>query len=96
MPASLVASQFETLEAIRSPMSRASPSMSSRASIPFVDEYVSRTRGQWMNSTAVLAEAPELVQPVASGWQLVLAFLAGIAVIVVPRSPGPGCTVPWP
>ena len=36
-----------------------------------------------MNATAVLAEAPELVQPVASGWQLVLAFLAGIAVIVV-------------
>ena len=36
-----------------------------------------------MNSTTVLAEAPELVQPVASGWQLVLAFLAGIAVIVV-------------
>ena len=36
-----------------------------------------------MNSTTVLAEAPELVQPVASGWQLVLAFLAGIAMIVV-------------
>jgi gluconate:H+ symporter, GntP family len=32
---------------------------------------------------AVLADAPKLAQPVASGWQLILAFLAGIAVIVV-------------
>ncbi|MET0900824.1 MAG: gluconate:H+ symporter [Mycobacterium sp.] len=33
---------------------------------------------------AVLAaDAPELTEPVASGWQLILAFLAGIAVIVV-------------
>jgi GntP family gluconate:H+ symporter len=31
----------------------------------------------------VLAEAPKLATPVAPGWQLILAFLAGIAVIVV-------------
>jgi gluconate:H+ symporter, GntP family len=31
----------------------------------------------------LLAEAPELTEPVASGWQLILAFLVGIAVIVV-------------
>ena len=31
----------------------------------------------------ILAEAPKLATPVASGWQLILAFLAGIAVIVV-------------
>lgn len=36
-----------------------------------------------MSLTTVLAEAPKLAQPVASGWQLILAFLAGIAVIVV-------------
>ena len=29
------------------------------------------------------ADAPKLAEPVASGWQLILAFLAGIAVIVV-------------
>ena len=32
---------------------------------------------------SILADAPKLAQPVASGWQLILAFLAGIAVIVV-------------
>jgi GntP family gluconate:H+ symporter len=32
---------------------------------------------------AFLADAPELAEPVAAGWQLILAFLAGIAVIVV-------------
>ncbi|MBB3603653.1 GntP family gluconate:H+ symporter [Mycolicibacterium sp. BK556] len=31
----------------------------------------------------ILAEAPKLATPVAPGWQLILAFLAGIAVIVV-------------
>ncbi len=31
----------------------------------------------------ILAEAPKLATPVASGWQLILAFIAGIAVIVV-------------
>jgi GntP family gluconate:H+ symporter len=31
----------------------------------------------------ILADAPKLAEPVASGWQLILAFLAGIAVIVV-------------
>ncbi|MEZ0355585.1 GntP family permease [Mycobacterium sp. SA01] len=31
----------------------------------------------------LLAEAPKLATPVAPGWQLILAFLAGIAVIVV-------------
>jgi GntP family gluconate:H+ symporter len=37
-----------------------------------------------MNSgIAFLADAPELAEPVASGWQLIVAFLAGIAVIVV-------------
>ncbi|WP_167102182.1 GntP family permease [Mycobacterium sp. DL592] len=37
-----------------------------------------------MNQSGILlAEAPKLPQPVASGWQLILAFLAGIAVIVV-------------
>ena len=37
-----------------------------------------------MNPSGILlAEAPKLPQPVASGWQLILAFLAGIAVIVV-------------
>lgn len=36
-----------------------------------------------MNLHAVLAEAPKLATPVAPGWQLILAFLAGIAVIVV-------------
>ena len=35
-----------------------------------------------MNPT-VLADAAALPTPVASGWQLILAFLAGIAVIVV-------------
>jgi GntP family gluconate:H+ symporter len=30
-----------------------------------------------------LADAPELAEPVAAGWQLILAFLAGIAVIVI-------------
>ncbi|AQT79849.1 gluconate transporter [Mycolicibacterium litorale] len=34
-------------------------------------------------TTSVLADAPELAIPVAPGWQLILAFLAGIAVIVV-------------
>jgi len=33
--------------------------------------------------TTLLAEAPKLATPVAPGWQLILAFLAGIAVIVV-------------
>jgi len=32
---------------------------------------------------SILADAPKLAQPVASGWQLILAFVAGIAVIVV-------------
>jgi len=32
---------------------------------------------------SLLADAPKLAQPVASGWQLILAFVAGIAVIVV-------------
>ncbi len=32
---------------------------------------------------AFLADAPKLVEPVAAGWQLILAFLVGIAVIVV-------------
>jgi gluconate:H+ symporter, GntP family len=32
---------------------------------------------------SIVADAPKLAQPVASGWQLILAFLAGIAVIVV-------------
>ncbi len=36
-----------------------------------------------MSPNTVLADAPSLAQPVASGWQLILAFLAGIAVIVV-------------
>jgi gluconate:H+ symporter, GntP family len=31
----------------------------------------------------LLAEAPKLAEPVAPGWQLIVAFLAGIAVIVV-------------
>lgn len=34
-------------------------------------------------SPSLLADAPKLAPPVASGWQLILAFLAGIAVIVV-------------
>lgn len=34
-------------------------------------------------SSLLLADAPKLAAPVASGWQLILAFLAGIAVIVV-------------
>ena len=34
-------------------------------------------------SPTILADAPKLAQPVASGWQLILAFVAGIAVIVV-------------
>ncbi len=33
--------------------------------------------------STLLADAPELAAPVASGWQLIIAFLAGIAVIVV-------------
>ncbi|CAN5573549.1 gluconate:H+ symporter [soil metagenome] len=33
--------------------------------------------------TFLADDAPKLVDPVASGWQLILAFLAGIAVIVV-------------
>jgi GntP family gluconate:H+ symporter len=33
--------------------------------------------------TLLADEAPKLAEPVASGWQLILAFLAGIAVIVV-------------
>jgi gluconate:H+ symporter, GntP family len=36
-----------------------------------------------ISGVAFLADAPELAEPVASGWQLILAFLAGIAVIVV-------------
>jgi gluconate:H+ symporter, GntP family len=32
---------------------------------------------------AFLADAPKLAEPIASGWQLILAFLVGIAVIVV-------------
>jgi len=37
-----------------------------------------------MNSSSTfLADAPKLTEPVAAGWQLVLAFLIGIAVIVV-------------
>jgi gluconate:H+ symporter, GntP family len=36
------------------------------------------------STVAVLAaDSPELAEPVASGWQLILAFIAGIAVIVV-------------
>ena len=31
----------------------------------------------------ILADGPELAEPVAAGWQLVLAALAGIGVIVV-------------
>ena len=34
-------------------------------------------------SPTVLADAPKLAQPVASGWQLILAVVAGIAVIVI-------------
>lgn len=34
-------------------------------------------------SPTILADAPKLAQPIASGWQLILAFAAGIAVIVV-------------
>jgi gluconate:H+ symporter, GntP family len=33
--------------------------------------------------TLLVDDAPKLTEPVASGWQLILAFLAGIAVIVV-------------
>ncbi|MDT5193688.1 MAG: gluconate:H+ symporter, GntP family, partial [Mycobacterium sp.] len=33
--------------------------------------------------TFLADDAPKLAEPVASGWQLILAFLAGIAVIVV-------------
>ena len=33
--------------------------------------------------TILADDAPKLAEPVASGWQLILAFLAGIAVIVV-------------
>jgi gluconate:H+ symporter, GntP family len=33
--------------------------------------------------TVLADDAPKLAEPVASGWQLILAFLAGIAVIVV-------------
>ncbi|MBI3212294.1 MAG: gluconate transporter [Mycobacterium sp.] len=37
-----------------------------------------------MNSALTfLADAPKLTEPVAAGWQLILAFVAGIAVIVV-------------
>jgi GntP family gluconate:H+ symporter len=36
-----------------------------------------------MSSLTVLADAPKLAEPVAPGWQLILAFLAGIAVIVL-------------
>jgi GntP family gluconate:H+ symporter len=36
-----------------------------------------------ISQTVLLADAQKLTEPVASGWQLVLAFLAGIAVIVV-------------
>lgn len=36
-----------------------------------------------MNHTAVLAAGTDLPEPVGSGWHLVLAALAGIAVIVV-------------
>ncbi len=35
------------------------------------------------SAVSYLADAPELAEPVAAGWQLILAFLAGIAVIVV-------------
>lgn len=34
-------------------------------------------------SATLLADAPKLTEPVAAGWQLVLAFVVGIAVIVV-------------
>jgi GntP family gluconate:H+ symporter len=36
-----------------------------------------------MGGSVFLAEAPRLVEPVAAGWQLIVAFIAGIAVIVV-------------
>jgi gluconate:H+ symporter, GntP family len=36
-----------------------------------------------ISATTILADAPKLAEPVAAGWQLILAALAGIALIVV-------------
>jgi len=44
---------------------------------------VSRSSAATSLSHTVLADAPKLAEPVAAGWQLMLAFGAGIAVIVV-------------
>ena len=86
MPASLLASQFETLEPLEADergiaidVDQSIDSIVEELRCPRTD----RRARMSSSSTTILADAPKLAQPVASGWQLILAFLAGIAVIVV-------------
>ena len=84
MPASLLASQFDTLEPL---------APDENGVVIDVDQDIDSIvrpicfadpTGEFMTSAITfLADAPKLAEPVASGTQLILAFLAGIAVIVV-------------
>ena len=90
MPASLLASQFDTLEPLEA---------DEHGVVIDVDQDIDSIVENYLDSlhrtgelmtfmtgeaiTILADDAPKLAEPVASGWQLILAFLAGIAVIVV-------------
>ena len=89
MPASLLASQFDTLEPLE-PDERGITVDVDQNIDSIVDNYVARSatrtteqENSMTPALTILAADPELAEPVAAGWQLVLAALAGIAVIVV-------------
>ena len=87
MPASLLASQFATLEPLRAGRARHRRSTSTRASTRSSSSTSTpSTEGELMSPLSALLPlrgAPTSPQPVAPGWQLILAALAGIALIVV-------------
>jgi gluconokinase len=74
MPASLLQSQFDTLEPLDPDEGGLLIDVDQNVG-SIVDDYVSRTRpGELM--ITILADAPKLTEPIASGTQLILAFLA--------------------
>ena len=91
MPASLLASQFATLEPLE-PDERGVVIDVDQNIDAIVEEYVAlsatrtteqENRDDTRRPSPILAADTELVEPVAAGWQLILAALAGIALIVV-------------
>ena len=89
MPASLLASQFETLEPLEADERGVAIDVDQDID-SIVETYLvvirfarNRTGEEMTPALTILAADTELAEPVAAGWQLVLAALAGIAVIVV-------------